>query len=702
MERRQVLKYAVAAAVALTSAVAGRRHKTYARTIDDGMGPVSRVYAVRVGVPPTSAPTVTTFWVGNTLPGFDASGGGDNASAPSVAQNAFAGWVKPDGTVITLCYWDEGTKEGCGYKDGAFVGGLQWGHFNGGWAITGDNAGFLYAAMRPNGATPDVIRKYDDTLTADSGRQFGWVVSAGNPLQVAVHSAGTPRGLAVVGSELFVAVPEANAVDVHQTSNLAYLRTFTVSGPTRMAGDGTRLWIATAGQVKAYTTAGVATGAAVADVVDPTAVAVAPDGTLLVGDDGQARQQVSVYDITGTPTRTDTIGVAGGMFSTPAGGTGELRFNGIVGVGKSTGGTLYVVQDHPGFPGVYTDVTPDNTGETHGTGANIEAYTFSAGAWHRSWQLLGLEFVDGATVDPYTATATAVDVYSADEHYQVDLTTGAWTWAGHTTDRFARPTDLRFQDVARVPLRIVLLGGVKFLICTDMGNGILVFYSLSGEQATQQTTISGGCMSVDADGHIWGRHDDHLYRRAFTGLTGGVPQYAAEASQGAGFPAPFTYIGRIRYDVATDSLYAIGFTTARPNWAGSDKVAGTVLARYDNWVTSGNRTATWTVDVPSFTGSDLFDNDGLGVVAIDQAGGMVFGTMLTSEPDPAPRQQTKMFAWSAATGVQVAAWFAGATVGSTGWVDTLDGVNATRLPNGDTVVFQEEDFRAKILGYRLR
>lgn len=682
VSRRSVL----AAAALIPLAAAGRKPRTHVRTINDGVGLMARAYAVRIGVPPAPELSVTSLWVGNTLPGVDHVNGVPT-TAP-VSQNAFAGWVSADGLVVTNCLWDENGRKGAAYRDGQPAGVVHFGTL-GGWAVTGDNAGYLYAATHPDSNNPE-IGKYDDHPTESDGATFGVIT------EVAVHSTGTPRGMAVVGSELFVAVPEANAVDVHQTSTLAWLRTFTVPAPTRMASDGTRLWIATGGQVKAYTTAGVATGAAVTDTDTPTAVAVAPDGTLLVGDDGPTRQQVYVYDITGTPAKTATIGVAAGRFSTPTGAVGELRFDGIVGVGKDTDGVLYVVQDHPGMADVRTSPTPGSTGESVGTGTNIEAYTFTAGAWHRSWQLLGLEFVDCATVDPYTATTSSVDVYSADEHYRIDLATNAWSWVGHTTNRHDRPTDLRLGNEARIPLRILMLGGSKYLINTDMSGAYIAFYLLSGEQATQVAQVNGGRAAVDVNGNIWGVYDDWMYRRAFTGVTGDVPQYGPEVDQNQ--PALFTKAGRCRYDAAADSMYVLGFTAARPAWSGSDKVAGTVLARYSNW-TGGNRTAAWTVDTPSFPGTTLSSGNGLGVVSFDLAGDLLFGTMLT---DGSPDHQTRMYAWSAATGAQVATWLPGPTFGKTGWVDVYDGVNATVLPNGDTLVFQEEDFRAKILGYRLR
>ncbi len=623
--------------------------------------------------PTSSAPADLPFqtsWIGNTNPGTD--------QRPHVSQNCTAGYVMPDGSAACISTWDEGAREGAVYKDGTPVTSLQWGHCCGGHAITADDR-FLYVSVDSHGPW---IRKY-----YHSG---SFVPDGPGPLQTPSHAGAPPFGLAVVGDEVFAAVPSRNTVDVYRTSDLAYLRSFTVPGAGRMAADGGgRLWIRTGRQVRAYSTAGADLGLAVTDTVDPTAVAVSPQGELLVGDDGRDRQQVYVYDLRPAPVRVDTVGVAGGMFAGPVpGAAGPLRFNGIVGVGKDTAGRLFVMQDHP-------------SSESLGTGTNIDVYRRTGATWTRDWQLLGLEFVDMADIDVASYHDGVVDAYTTNEHFRLDLNRPPgqqWTWVGQLSNRFDEPTDTDNGDL--VP-HVVYLGGQRFLATNTGDNGqITLRRFVPGTEYAHIVAQIGdsGVGTVDAHGDVWWAHPEWIGVARFTGLDAhGVPTFTSEQTYVDGL-APFSSIGRLRYDAAADAMYVTGFTEEHKHWDTADKVMGTVLARYDGW-SRGNRTPRWTTVLPHFPGSTTEARDGLGLSAMDLAGGRIYASMLTGSGTP---EQARMYAYDAATGAQVATWLPGPTVGQTGWTDLVDGVRAVALPDGETVVFQEEDRCAKIMMYRIQ
>jgi len=203
--------------------------------------------------------------------------------------------------------------------------------------------------------------------------------------------------------------------------------------------------------------------------------------------------------------------------------------------------------------------------------------------------------------------------------------------------------------------------------------------------------------SMDHNGDVWTLQGQGVARLRFAGLdASGTPKFGKPELFRT--PAPFTSIGRARYDAARDAMYLSGFTKDRPSWNGADKVMGSVLARYDNW-TRGGRTATWTTVLPYTAGGNLQSPTPLGLVSMDITGdGRIYTTTLTYKR---PESQSRMYVYDESTGRLLTSWLPGPTFGDTGWVDLVDGVRARLLPNGETLVFQEDDYRAKIVMYRI-
>src|SRR4028119_732427 len=77
-----------------------------------------------------------------------------------------------------------------------------------------------------------------------------------------------------------------------------------------------------------YSKTGSLSSQKITDIVDPTALAINPQGRLLVTENGP-RQQVLIYDISGTPKLIGTFGTQGGIYSGTRGEVGELKLNGL-------------------------------------------------------------------------------------------------------------------------------------------------------------------------------------------------------------------------------------------------------------------------------------------------------------------------------------------------------------------------------------
>lgn len=87
------------------------------------------------------------------------------------------------------------------------------------------------------------------------------------------------------------------------------------------------------------------------DLFQPTAIAFANDGTLMVADSGTGpRQQVLFYDVAdpGAPRLRKVFGDRGGIASGTPGEITPTKFWGIRGIGMDAAGNLYVAQSEQG------------------------------------------------------------------------------------------------------------------------------------------------------------------------------------------------------------------------------------------------------------------------------------------------------------------------------------------------------------------
>jgi hypothetical protein len=626
-------------------------------------------------------PGASTSWLANSAPG----GKYDDPAAAWVQHDVEGAAVDRDGTVWAATLWDEGTSEVGSYRDGRVTGRLKDVH---GWGMSGGSAvavdaQFVHQAMKqvphagidsPSAGAWYGVRRFSKSTRESVGLPAN---GRGRGGSVRVVSTVAPvTGIAVSSTELYAAVGGEDVVRVYRTSDYALVREIGVPRPGKLAVDaGGDLWVVSGGEVREHSQVGAMLRSV--PVEAPTSVAFDLAGRLLVTTDG-ARQQVVVFDVAGPAREVEAVGVPGGMWSTPRGAAGPLRFDGPVGAGIDAAGRLYVANG------------------LGGDGTDLRALSRTAGGgWREDWQLLGLAFVDNADLHPTDDTVA----YTAKHRFALDHSkpTGQqWTWKAHLVDRFQYPDDARAQDShGQVTPDAVRLGGRDFLFITGMHGDPPRFYRFDGEVSVPSTRFPAGGWGwhVAANGDVYNGDGGHgVIRHPFLGLdAAGDPRFGPRVSMGR--PDDFTSVHRLHYDVATDVMVVAGWTVQRPYVEGPDaqKLIGSEIARIERW-SQGNRTASWRTAVPwAREGTSIHKI--FAPIGLSVAGDFAFTVEMST---------SRVRVYRLSDGVQVNEWLPGAEVRSyVGLVDVPDGIRAVRRSNGEYVVFVEEDWAAKVLMYRM-
>jgi hypothetical protein len=659
-----------------------------------------------------------TSWIGNTF------GGGSKW----VQNQISAMYVGNDGTVYTNSVWDEAGREAGIYKDGDAIG--QASHLHGwerggGEAVTA-NSKYLYIAMGqgaldwmnhqdypPSQTEWYCVRRYN--LSGEPAPFAGGRGYDGSMLIVSKSSPVT--GLANAGSELYVSDSGTNRIRVYDAETLVELRSWSSARPRQMAVDSQGdMWIIQAKdasnspKILNYSKTGTLLSKKITDVVDPTALAIDNQGRLLVAENGP-RQQVLIYDISGTPKLIGTVGTQEGIYSGTRGEVGELKLNGLTGVGTDRAGNIYVSND--GFGGSGTDLRK-----------------FSP-LGKMQWQLLGLQFVDNADADPDT---DGLDVFTKHEHFMMDYSKSKgqeWTYKGYTVDKFRYPDDPRLHNENNSPTSVFVrrIEDQRFLYVTAMFPEQLSVYRFDGEIAVPSAIFArehttwptnqpatgswlwhdkngdGSIQSneyqslgaeddgiwgweVDSNGDVWQASEaGYIKHYRYLGLDAyGSPSYNGASSEKIPMPAPFNELSRIKYDPHTDVMYLGGYTVDRPHTGDEWGIVGTEIVRYDNW--TKNKTLRWRITLPY----DPEANPMLIIKAMDVAGNRVFAV---------DSRKAEVYVYDTGTGAFVTKLTPGKEVaGESGWIDIPYALRAYRKANGEYVVFVEEDAKAKVIMYR--
>lgn len=660
-----------------------------------------------------------TSWIGNTF------GGGSKW----VQNQISAMYVARDGTVYTNSVWDEAGREAGIYKDGDAIAKASnlhgWGR-TGGEAVTA-NSKYLYIAMTQRAIDRMVVQDYPPSQTIWhcvrrynlSGEPAPFAGGRGyDKSMLIVSTSGQVTGLASAVGELYVSDRSTNRIRVYDSETMKELRSWLIDRPKQIAVDTqSNLWILQAKdasnppKILHYSKTGTLLSQKITDVVEPTALAIDPQGRLLVAENGP-RQQVLIYDISGTPKLIGTFGTQGGIYSGTKGEVGELKLNGLTGVGTDRAGNIYVSND--GFGGSGTDFRK-----------------FSR-IGKMQWQLLGLQFVDNADADPGT---DGVDVFTKHEHFIMDYSKSNGqesTYKSYTVDKFRYPDDPRLHNQTHSAASVFVrrIKGKRFLYLTGMFAHQISVYRFDGEIAVPSAIFArnhstwptnqpakgswlwhdkNGDGSIQSneyeslgaeDDSIWGWEVDRngdVWQASESGTIGhypfqgldsyGTPIYNAATSEKIPMPALFNKLLRIKYEPDTDVMYLGGYTVDRPHTGEEWGIVGTEIVRYDNW--TKNKTLRWRLALPY----DPKANPMLIIKAMDVAGDRVFAV---------DSRKAEVYVYDTGTGAFVTKLTPGKEVaGESGWIDIPYALRAYRRVNGEYVVFVEEDAKAKVIMYRL-
>ncbi|MFN6562889.1 MAG: hypothetical protein RMY28_024290 [Nostoc sp. ChiSLP01] len=676
----------------------------------------------------TSTFTYKTSWIGNSI-------GSGNLR---IQNNIEAMYVTPNGIVYTNSHWDEAGTEAGIYKDGKIINALGdthgWGR-GGGKAVTANNK-YIYIAMTQGsiGNTKEdypaektawhCVRRYDlsgKPAPFPGGR--GWDKS-----MLIVSNKSEVSGLAIVGSELYVSDFSANRIRVYDTDTMKELRGFSVANPGAIAVDKQKnLWIiqnkngGNPAKILHYSLSGKQLTQQIADIIEPTAIAIDPQGRLLVAENG-SRQQILIYDIKDRPVKIGTFGNKNGIYTGVPGEVQDLELYGLTGVGTDASGNIYI-----------------NSNGFNKSGTDLRKFTPSG---KLQWRSLGLIFVDNADADPKT---DGVDLFTKQEQYQMDYSKPAgkqWTYKAYTLNPFKYPQDARLHTSPDATF-VRRIKGKPFLFLTDMYSSFLQIYRFNpttdgkiaipagmfvGTNGADKPFLNGnwppyqpqkgewiwrdsngngrfesneydtnkdyphiGGWWVDSKGDVWKalRTQDGIRHYPLQGIDAkGNPIYSYSSMEKQTTPKIFNDLRRIEYFPQTDTMYLSGFTVDRPAFGDDTGVVGSEIARFDNW-SKGNRTPKWRIVIP-------YDTTGkreVSTAAMSVAGDYVFAvTVKTAE----------VYVYNATTGVQVQQLKPGPEVGNeSGWIDIPYGIRAFRRSNGEYLVFVEENWKGKVIMYRL-
>ena len=444
------------------------------------------------------------------------------------------------------------------------------------------------------------------------------------------------------------------------------------------------------------------------DLFQPTALALATDGTLIVADSGTGpRQQVLFYDVADLlhPRLVRAFGDYGGIRAGKPGVVTPTKFWGIRGVGMDSQTNLYVAQSEMGT--VLRKFLPDG---------------------RMAWELYDHFFVDVACADPST---DGRDIWGVQEHYRLDEPTSdgsAGRWVGYSLDRHRYPNDpqgltfvkqqgehgvtspqivylngrrflftggmfasnfinvFRFEDEIAIPSGLIMQwgGGLyntdlkwppsrppgPFIWRDENGDGDYQ----SGEYAPNSEKVRPGPFWVDEKGNIWMAYG--FFRYDFQGLDiRGNPIYRADKVTPMEPPPGVKKVARVWYDVGRD-LLVVADEGEDMRHIGTVSICRGYLA--------GRR------EVVTFR-----SGAGPEAACLAVAGDYAF--------TGGWKERGRIWVNRLSDGVALGVFEPGSTVGgveATGWIDLLSGITAHRRQDGEYLVFVEEDYRAKVLLYR--
>ncbi len=623
--------------------------------------------------PPLVPGTLAWDWIGNSHSTF--TPGAENGVGKWVQNFIDEMEVTPDGTVVVGCEWDEGGRCLGLYKDGqtnlSCLGknDRHGGHKGGGWG-TGSSAMTVVG---------------DQILCASVDGEFfrfGWKpgdIDSAKYRDAFVHGFGNvdqdKQAVRVIGMNARggrVAVLLADGrIQVRALADWAVQAAFVGAGVRDLCwGSDATLWLADATSVREVSDAGIPTGRTAPDVGAPSAVAVAPDGRLVVCDDGP-RQQVRWYDVKAVPRLLGTFGQVGGISAGTPGVPTPDKLMRPAGANFDANGNLYVGMR-------YDEYTP--------TGGFILRSFSPAGAlrWEQSCHVFS-ECMDVVSKPDGSLTAYG---YRSTFTKAAQAARGEWKLDAITLDTRTQTEDPRYRKaLEQATTAYREIAGKPYVFSWGSGgNSALQITRLdaNGRLGAHVATIGTPgpwAWEVDARGDVW--CDDHqtaVLRYKANGGTWGVAER---------FPAPagMTQIERLLYDADHDRMYVSGYTETIPKPNGEWGLMGRALLRVDGF-TSGKPAVTWVVQ------NLRLDDGGLPPKAVAWAGDYLF----TAACKPTAGLRGQIYVYRISDGGFVGRISAPQEIAeNTGWIDLSHGLRARLLPDGRYCLTQEDNLRAKVI-----
>lgn len=394
-----------------------------------------------------------TYWFGNTW------GEANELRFPASIADIY---VRPNGTIFTNAYWDEGGKEALVFNTkGIQVARLESTHGHGGFAVTADATYVYVAARKRNGRGNEnkslihVVRRYkhDGTLINWNSDQAPITV---NELTTR-NDEFSISGLAVFGNNLYVANPKTKKIHVYNKNNRAVIRSFALnpngSIPYKIDVDASGfLWVVqklTNGtyRIRKYNANGIYQNKQITTIVEPTDVAIGhKTGYLFVTDNGP-EQCGFVYDVSGTPKFIRRIGERKGVFAgtRPGSAIAGRKMFGPSGIGEGANGRVYTSSTGVGNPLQATSGPGKILFDgrlLNGVGLGATLKRFPSDGKFANYTRIGLEFLDTADAQPNNPRF----VYTKDSKYSIDYAKSpgnGWRHQAWTIDPFKYPNDPR-------------------------------------------------------------------------------------------------------------------------------------------------------------------------------------------------------------------------------------------------------------------
>ena len=444
------------------------------------------------------------------------------------------------------------------------------------------------------------------------------------------------------------------------------------------------------------------------DLIEPTALALAKDGSLMVADSQtSSRQQVLFYDVSDQrkPKLKKTFGAYGGIGSGTPGEVTPQKLWGIRGLGMDDDRNLYIAMSE--------------------MGSCLRKYSPSGDLL---WELRGDFFVDLAVADPST---DGRDVWGIQEHYRMDYTRPPGQESrlvGYSLNRHEYPNDPRGLTFVKqqgehglTSPQIVYIQGRRFLFVGGMfASNFINIFRYDGEQAIPSGAIMQWGNAIYRTDRTWPPNrpkGTFIWRDTNGDGDYQVDEYAPNSERVK--PGPFWV------DTKGNIWMAYGFF--RYDFQGLDAKG--------NPIYSGDKVTV--LDPPKGIGKIarvcyLDDSDTL-IVADEGSDMRHISKVFICKGYKAGHRETVSFVpaagaeaacvtaagdyiftggWKArgqvginrlSDGASLGVFDPGPTVGGvegTGWIDILTGISAFKRSNGEYLVFAEEDYRAKVLLYR--